>query len=176
VKSTEANPPRQNVGHVHVIGVEPSPREHRGHFHLAVDALFTQDGNRRPRAADDERRGHIGAWLEAQGRMQTRIINILEPRIFLARAIRIVAQLLHAKRHLAPTSMQDVSRASINHAAIGADLHLRARGRLADLAAQRRQSVSRQNRARLREARRRHLHDRSQLLGKRRRNQVGNRS
>src|ERR1700689_5282886 len=97
--------PREDVRHVYIVGVESGAREHSGHLHLAVDPLFAQNRDRRPYAAPNKRRGHIFAWIVAQGGVQAGIVRILEPRIFFSRAVGVIAQGLYAKRHLAPASM-----------------------------------------------------------------------
>ena len=67
VKSSQPHAAAQDIGHVHIVGIESRAREHGGHFRLAVDALFAQDGDGRARAARDEGRRHILARIEAQG-------------------------------------------------------------------------------------------------------------
>jgi len=91
--------------------------------------------------------------------------GIREPRIFLTRAIRIVAHFLQAKRYFAPATLQIEARSAIRHPAADAHLHFGAGARLADVSRQRRQSVAREDGERLGRARRRHLQHRAQFLG-----------
>ena len=150
---------RQDVRHVHIVGIESRAGEHSAHFHLAVDALFAQDCDRRPRAALNKRRSHIVTGIVAQSGVQAGIVRILETRIFLPRTVRIIAQRLHAKRHLAPAAMQRDARAFIDRAAIGAHPHLRAPRRLTHVARHSGQAIPRENELRLRGARCRNLDD-----------------
>src|ERR1700692_1588408 len=74
---------------------------------------------------------------------------IREPRIFLARAIRIVAHFLQAKRHFAPSALQIEARRAIRHPAVDAHLHVGAGARLADVPRERAQSMAREDGERL---------------------------
>ena len=47
----QTHAPLQDVGHVHVVGVEPGAGEHRRHLGLAVDTLFAQHRDRGSRTA-----------------------------------------------------------------------------------------------------------------------------
>jgi hypothetical protein len=56
----------EDVAHVHVDGGKAGAIESRGHFDVAVDALFAQDRHARARAAVDHWRRDIVAGVEAQ--------------------------------------------------------------------------------------------------------------
>ena len=53
------------VGHMHIVGIETGAGEGGGHFHLAVHALFAQDGDFGFRPAVDKRRGNILFHIKA---------------------------------------------------------------------------------------------------------------
>ena len=64
---------------MHVVGVEARAGEHRRHLGLAVDALLAQHRDRGPRAARDVGRGDILGGIEAQRRVQPRIVLVEQP-------------------------------------------------------------------------------------------------
>jgi hypothetical protein len=79
VESSQAHAPGEDVGHVHIVRIEPGAREHRGHLGLAVDALLTQHRHCGSCAAGDEGRGDVLARIEAQASVQPGIELIEEP-------------------------------------------------------------------------------------------------
>ena len=151
---------------MHVIGVETGAREHRRHLGLAVHALFAQHRNRGSCAARDVGSGDVLGRIEAQRGMQAGIVHIEEPRVFLACALRIVAQRLHAKRHLAPASVQFDARTGKCHSPVGRDRHRGAGHGLAQFLAVGSEPVALEDFAHLEDPCGRNLHDRAELFGK----------
>ena len=111
------------VGHVHVERLEPGAVERRRHLHLAVDALLAQDRDPRSHASLDVRCCHVVRWIVGQLREQAGIARVRGSRVLLARAIRVVAQRLHAVAGLGPRSSQFGSRRVEHLAAGGPDPH-----------------------------------------------------
>ena len=50
---------------MHIVGIKTGAGESGGHFHLAVHALFAQDGDFGFRPAVDKRRGNILFHIKA---------------------------------------------------------------------------------------------------------------
>ena len=89
--------PGQDVAHVDIDRGEAGTRESGSHFHLAVDTLFAQDGDPGPGALGlDVGRGDIFVQVETQFGVQAGIAPGRESVEFLLRALRVVAQGLHA--------------------------------------------------------------------------------
>ena len=102
----ERHAARQHVAHVHVVRLETGALQHRGHFHLAVDALLAQHGDPGPRDLRDE-----GAAMSSFG---SKVSATLRPGAPLSQAAanssraqpRLIAQLAHAERSLRPGAAQ----------------------------------------------------------------------
>ena len=65
LEGTQLHAACHQVGHMHIVGIETGAGEGGGHFHLAVHALFAQDGDFGFRPAVDKRRGNILFHIKA---------------------------------------------------------------------------------------------------------------
>ena len=91
----QRNPPSDEVAHVDIHRGKTSSVEGRRHLHLAVDALFAQDGDSRSRPFGEERRGDVLGGIKGQPDVQPRIRGVAGRCERLASAIGMVAQRLH---------------------------------------------------------------------------------
>ena len=98
----EVEPPCLEVGHVHVVGVEPGPVERERGLDVAVDALLAQDGHLRPRPEVHIGRRHVVGGVEGRRDDEPGVAIGPERLVLLRGALRVVAQRRDAPRHLVP--------------------------------------------------------------------------
>src|SRR5690606_12935859 len=90
----QADASGQDVAHVHVDSAEACTVEGRGHFHLAVDALLTQDRHLRAQAFLDVGRRNVLIHIEGQLGSQARVFFVEEGFELLVGTVGVIAQAL----------------------------------------------------------------------------------
>ena len=144
--------------------IEAGARERGRHLVLPVDALLAQDGDARPRARVQERRGNVFRRLVGQRRGQAGRIGVEDGVVLLPRAGRIVPQALHRVAQLGPRAMQiDTGVAEALLAAVG-DPYRGSRHGAADHVDDGAQPGLGETRPRCRRVRGPHLDHRAELL------------
>src|SRR5260221_4253319 len=116
------------VRHVDVDRLESGAIECRGHLDLAVYALLAKNGNPGSCIRIDK----DFFWIEGQGDGKPGIRGIDDPVEFFARALRVVAQRLHAPGGFAPDPLQMIPFPGEYRCCVARDPNFVARIELAD--------------------------------------------
>ncbi|MNO36922.1 hypothetical protein D3C76_269980 [compost metagenome] len=117
---------------MHVDGVEAGTVEGRGHFHLAIDALFAQHCYLRTNAFLDVRRADVLVDVETELDAQARVFLFENDIEFLVGAFGVVTQALDLVAGFGPNALQQTTLVVEQHFAIEADGHFAVVDRLTD--------------------------------------------
>ena len=105
------------VAHVDVEGVKPGARKGSGHFDMAIDALFAQDGDFRCGPFGNKR----GGGREGEAGRQARVGHIEQGVEFFLRAGRVVAQTGDLVAGFRPDALQFGTRLAKGHFGVTPD-------------------------------------------------------